>query len=578
MLIVVALAFLQALNDEKDLFSYLCAAGVIAVAAVIALGPPVFAKLRPDFLCLCASGAFFAYVIIRAVTSPVRYVARSDLYCVLGGLALYGIILTAFASSTRRIAVILGLLAFSTAHVLVSVVEFGLGRNYDLLIPALARIAHNPRAAGLFVDPDHLAGLLEVLGVLGLSITAWSRWPNWARVFFGYLTAVCYFGLILTGSRGGYLSAATSLLLFWVLSFVTLRAASLTHVVKFGGGGFILSGLILLASWFFINQNPGLQKQMNAIATPDQGRLELWQAAIEQWKLHPIVGTGSGTYLYYGRQFRAGQMQQDPVDVHNDYLNLLCDYGLFGMAGFAFFFGAHVHRGLKAFAELGPKRIASGSSLRSDRLALTIGALCAIAAYVVHSFVDFNFHIPANALLFAIVFGLLANPGMQTSTRQITVPSLRPWVIALALILLVQCARLLPGEHLAREARDALYDDNPLVAVELGEKALTKEQENPNIYFYLGRALVALGGSDEHKADRAGFYDRAISVFEQARHLAPLDGTYPLELARIYDRQGRFPESEAMFALARERDPRSENVAQMYQAHLEMQRQAASTR
>lgn len=578
MLVAGALAFLQSLNDEKDLFSCLCAVGVIAVAALVALGLPSVPKSRPDFLCLCASGVFFSYVIIRGATSPVNHVARMDLYCVLGGLTLYGIILTAYASSTRRIALILGLLAFATVHVLVSVVQFGIGRNYDLLFPLLAGVAHNPRAAGLFIDPDHLAGLLEVLGVLGLSITAWSRWPNWMRVVFGYLTAVCYFGLILTGSRGGYLSAATSLILFCVLSFVTLHAASLTHVAKFGGSGLFLFGLVLFASWFFIQQNAGLQKQMNAVFTPDQGRLDLWQAAIEQWKLRPIVGTGSGTYLYYGREFRAPQMQEDAIDVHNDYLNLLCEYGLVGMAGFFFFFGTHLYRGLRAFAHLGPKRIASGSSLRSDRLALTIGGLCAIAAYVVHSMVDFNFHIPANAFLFGIVFGLLANPDIRTVTRETPVIPLRPCLIGLAIIGLLQCARLLPGEYFANSARDALYNDNPSAAIDLAEKALAKEKQNPNIYFYLGRALVALGNSGDRRPDRTALFERALQAFEQARHLAPLDETYPLEMARVYDRLGRFGEAEAMFTIARERDPRSGTVDELYQLHRQLANGASTTR
>ena len=38
------------------------------------------------------------------------------------------------------------------------------------------------RASGLYVDPDHLAGLLEVLGILGLSVACWSRLPGWAKV------------------------------------------------------------------------------------------------------------------------------------------------------------------------------------------------------------------------------------------------------------------------------------------------------------------------------------------------------------------------------------------------------------
>ena len=35
---------------------------------------------------------------------------------------------------------------------------------------SLSRIMVGRRASGLYVDPDHLAGLLEVLGILGLSV------------------------------------------------------------------------------------------------------------------------------------------------------------------------------------------------------------------------------------------------------------------------------------------------------------------------------------------------------------------------------------------------------------------------
>ena len=156
-----------------------------------------------------------------------------------------------------------------------------------------------------------------------------------------------------------------------------------------------------------------LSNSVARIATIDTGRLDLWRAAIEQWKSQPLFGTGGGTYQFYGRQFRAERMQSDPVDAHNDYLELLGDYGLIGALLFLFFFLAHLRHGWRTFVYLGPKRLAAGSLPLSNRLALNIGALCAIATYVVHSAVDFNLHIPANALLLAFVFGIVANADIE---------------------------------------------------------------------------------------------------------------------------------------------------------------------
>jgi O-antigen ligase len=338
--------------------------------------------------------------------------------------------------------------------VIVGLVQFGLGKNFTLM-PSLQSVAGIQRASGLYVNPNHLAGLLEVLGIFALSITCWSRWPSWSRVLIGYLAAMCYIGVAMTGSRGGYLSVAASFILFALLSLIVLRSAATTFLLKFGAGALIALAAAFIAAGLLIQQNAPVSERLGNIVTTDNTRLDLWRASIEQWKLQPLTGTGSGTYRFYGRQFRAERMQNDPVYVHNDYLHLLCEYGLVGFAGFLLFISAHLRHGWRSFVRLGPKRLAAGSSPLGDRLALNIGALCAIAAYIVHSVVDFNLHIPANALLLAFVFGVVANPGLKASSEiaqpgQNLVPRLA--TVVLAAILLLQSARLFPGEYYAERA------------------------------------------------------------------------------------------------------------------------------
>jgi len=51
-------------------------------------------------------------------------------------------------------------------------------------------------------------------------------------------------------------------------------------------------------------------------------------------------------------------------------------------------------------------------STRSDSVRL-MWALCSVVALGVHSVVDFNMHIPGNALVFAFIFGTLASPGFE---------------------------------------------------------------------------------------------------------------------------------------------------------------------
>src|SRR5205085_3031161 len=127
-----------------------------------------------------------------------------------------------FTEAKRRLLVLCVLLTLAIVHVGIGAIQFRDGENF-MLIPFLQRFDYGRRASGFYVCPNHLAGLLEVLGVFGLSIVCWSRWPKIAKLLIGYVVAVCYVGVVLTGSRGGYLSTGTSLIVFALLSLLTLR-------------------------------------------------------------------------------------------------------------------------------------------------------------------------------------------------------------------------------------------------------------------------------------------------------------------------------------------------------------------
>ena len=293
----------------------------------------------------------------------------------------------------------------------------------------------------------------------------------------------------MTASRGGYLSVAASLIIFAILGLCVLGAAGKSLVLRFGIAGLAALIAVLIATAWLFHSSAVMGERAGTIIDPKNIRLHLWTAAIEQWKLQPLIGTGSGTYRYYGRQFRDLKMQSDPIDVHNDYLHLLCEYGAIAAVAFLLFLYAHLRHGLQSFMHFGPRRVARGASPLSNRLALNIGALCAVAAYIVHSTVDFNLHIPANALLLAFVFGLIANPDIKQTSETLHphgnfLPRIA--VALLGAVLLVQGARLFPGEYYAEHARAALRDENPSAAISFAQTALRYEKQNPG-YFLLSR-------------------------------------------------------------------------------------------
>jgi O-antigen ligase len=578
-LLVTSFALIQSLIGGMRLLFSLPAYGLLALVAFLSVFSLRRVKPLPDWLCLLSAAVFFSYVLIRAWLSPVPYLARADIYSILGGLIVYLFVACVLVNTRARMAVLLFLLIIALAQVVVGAIQFREANNF-MPISFLQRFDYGRRASGFYICPNHLAGLLEVLGLFGLSLVCWSRWPAWGKILVGYMAIVCYAGLVLTGSRGGYLSAAGGLIIFVALSLLVLRRTGWELFRRVAIAGSLAAVIIAASCFFLIQKSDYLSGRAGNVFDRTNMRLDLWQAALKQWQLQPVVGTGAGTYLFFGRQFRTDRVQVDPVEVHNDYLHLLAEYGILGVVGFALFLAAHARRGWRSFQRLGPGRVAISGRPLSNALALNVGALCSVAAYAIHSGVDFNLHVPANVLLLAFVFGLLANPGIERNgaLERVSFPTVswRLALPALGLIVAVQCVRLLPGEYFTERSRTALRDFRPAESILFAVRGLSYERQNPDLYNYLGRARLMQGHRMTDPAARQSFYQAALNAFWKGRALVPRDENFALELGSTYDALDRYPEGEWMFVEARSLDPRSKSVKQSYQAHLERWRKAYS--
>src|SRR4051812_11125204 len=492
-LLAAALVLIQILIGGTRLIYSFPSYAILAAVALLTVFIFVRPKPRPAQLCLISAAIFLAYILVRAFFSPVVYTARQDIYSVVAGLIVYLFVALFCTSAKTRAWIILSLLGLALVHVLIGAIQFRDGNNF-MAIEFLQRVDYGRRASGFYVCPNHLAGALEVLGIFGVSMVCWSRFPVWGKLLIGYASGICYVGILLSGSRGGFASAIVSLIVFALLSLLTLRRVGTRLLWTVGGIGALLAILLAGAAFLFIKKNDYLADRAHNALNTAPVRLDLWHAAIEEWKTAPIVGTGSGTYLYYGRMFRTERMQADPINAHNDYVHLLAEYGLIGAALFAFFLAAHLRNGWRNFQRLGPKRVAVSHNFLSTSLALNLGALGAVAAYLVHSIVDFNLHIPANALLLAFVFGILANAGV---TRDEKDPTVAMPILAWRALLLVtgaflawQSVRLLPGEYFAEHARSTLRNNQPDEAMRFAMRGLESEKQNPFLYQYLASAKL----------------------------------------------------------------------------------------
>ena len=222
----------------------------------------------------------------------------------------------------------------------------------------------------------------------------------------------------------------------------------------------------------------------------------------------------------------------------------------------------------------------------NNALALTAASFSSVAAYVVHSFVDFNLHIPANACLMAFVFGILANPGATATTAQGETHDSRTkamWILryvpaVLGLWLIIAALPKWPGEYYGDRARRLLsdwrfLDSNEIVteAAATARKGLKYDPKNPELYYYLGESQTTHAMQATDPAERTRHYEEAIGSYRSALELSPRDVRYVLCLAWSLDAIGRFDEAEGVFARALELDPNSNNVHSSYAAHFHQQ-------
>lgn len=130
-----------------------------------------------------------------------------------------------------------------------------------------------------------------------------------------------------------------------------------------------------------------------------QYRVDVAVATLSLAFSRPLLGWGFGAYADAFPEFKHGHGEVRTTHAESDVLEFLAESGLLGLAAVCWLvFG--VWRGFR-------DRLARS---RDARNGLAMGALAAAGALLVHSLVDFNLRLPANALVFASLLSLASAP------------------------------------------------------------------------------------------------------------------------------------------------------------------------
>jgi O-antigen ligase len=261
-------------------------------------------------------------------------------------------------------------------------------------------------ASGTFINRNHLAGFLEMnlaIGI-GMLVAQLHRYPaaNWrdfmrrtidtilSRKFrLRLYLAIMVIALVLTRSRMGNSAFFSSLLFCGVLGMVLQQRVTRNTVIFFIS--LLLIDMYIVGTWFGVDQV--VERLQNTTLAGDH-RDEVAIDSFVMWKDHFWAGTGADTF--FQAYVDGGYMSPNSLyyrHAHNDYLEIGTGYGFIGFA----LLGTAVLASLWQ-ALLAQKR-------RSSRLMQGLGfaSTMGITTILIHSFADFNLHIPANSLWFVVI-------------------------------------------------------------------------------------------------------------------------------------------------------------------------------
>jgi hypothetical protein len=158
---------------------------------------------------------------------------------------------------------------------------------------------------------------------------------------------------------------------------------------------------------------PGISSRDDGEAPWVVGRLDLWSAAIRLIQTRPLLGFGPDNFRHlYGAELGLETWDQR-VQANNLYLELLVDFGVFGLAAFVWLVVPPLVRVIQTLRERGT---------RNAELGTLLGLGLGILAFLVHGLLDSFLAFTPTALLFWMLLGL-TQPSAVSNQEHVTADS-----------------------------------------------------------------------------------------------------------------------------------------------------------
>ena len=255
---------------------------------------------------------------------------------------------------------------------------------------------------GPYANRNHFAGFAELVIPVSLVPLVLGKVRRERWVLVSLFAVVPIGALFLAASRGGIISFAVELgvLFLWLV----LRRTVGRHLLS---GGAVLLLAFLMVSWLGVEQLierfSSLQSLEVTVGKRASMRADTWRIFLD----HPWTGTGLGTLQLVFPRYETLYDGRIVNHTHNDYLEGLAETGLAGGLCCVWFLGVLLFDALRRLSQ----------PMGAFASTVQLSGLVACLGFLTHSLVDFNLHIPANALLFFLMANLATTEIRQANSE-----------------------------------------------------------------------------------------------------------------------------------------------------------------
>ena len=255
---------------------------------------------------------------------------------------------------------------------------------------------------GPYVNHNHYAGIMELLAPFPLVLSMMEELTPPKRVLLAFAGVFMASTIFLSLSRGGMTGFGFE---------VVFLAAVLWWKNASRRSAAIFATVCLLIMIFLLwLGGKSLVQRFVSFKTDEasyHSRLQIARDSIPMIEARPLMGWGLGTFTTVYPKYRSFYASVFVNAAHNDYVQVLAETGALGLLAVL---------GFVAVVYVCGFRKLRGRGLNLTQAA-TLAALLGVTGILVHSFVDFNLQIPANAATFYVVSAIAAAAYQNVRTR-----------------------------------------------------------------------------------------------------------------------------------------------------------------